>query len=112
MRGSDGEYSFKDLQGAHHLNGFINETLRLHPPVPSGTLRVTPPEGIMVGETFIPGNITVVSPSYTVGRLDSAFERAAEFVPERWYANPDMVKKQGAFAPFSLGRLNVRIHFR
>lgn len=60
----------------------------------------------MVGETFIPGNVTVVSPSYTVGRLESVYERAREFLPERWYSTPEMVKQKSAFAPFSLGKLN------
>jgi cytochrome P450 family 628 len=33
-------------------------------------LRLTPPEGINIGSTFIPGNTTVVAPSYTLGRRE------------------------------------------
>lgn len=107
LQGSDGDFSVKDLQNADHLNAVINETLRLHPPVPSGVLRVTPAEGITISGTYIPGNVTVVSPTYTVGRLESAFERASEFIPERWYPKPGMVKKKNSFAPFSLGMSGI-----
>ena len=103
LRGADGEFSVKDLQSADHLNGIINETLRLHPPVPSGTLRLTPPEGTTIGGRFIPGNTTVVSPTWTVGRLESCYERPLEFIPERWYSKPEMIKNKVAFAPFSRG---------
>jgi Cytochrome P450 len=64
--GSDSE--FRDLQEAAYLNGVINEALRLHPPVPGGVLRVTPPEGITIGKTFIPGNVTISTPAYSLGR--------------------------------------------
>jgi cytochrome P450 len=71
LREADGNFSFTSLQGADHLNGVINEVLRLHPAVPSGVLRLTPPEGINIGSTFIPGNTTIVAPSYTIGRRES-----------------------------------------
>lgn len=70
LREEDGSFLFKALQDADHLNGVINEALRLHPVVPSGLLRMTPPEGIMIGKTFIPGNTTVVAPSYTICRRE------------------------------------------
>lgn len=124
LREGDGEISFKSLQGADHLNGTINEALRLHPALPSSVLRLTPPEGIKIGETLIPGNTTVVVPSYTVGRrkhladedailvnrfadfssVESCYEKAHAFIPERWYANDEMIKNRNAFAPFSLGK--------
>ena len=31
------------------------------------------------------------------------YETALEFVPERWYSKPDMIKHKNAFAPFILG---------
>ena len=51
-----GDWSDKDINQAQHLNGCINEALRLHPPVPSGVQRLTPPEGMEVGGKHIPGN--------------------------------------------------------
>jgi cytochrome P450 family 628 len=62
------ESEFRDLQEATYLNGVINEALRIHPPVPGGVLRVTPPEGITIGTTFIPGNVTISTPAYSLGR--------------------------------------------
>lgn len=50
------------------LNATINETLRLHPPVPSGVQRMTPPQGANIGATFIPGNSIVQIPTYTIFR--------------------------------------------
>jgi tryprostatin B 6-hydroxylase len=58
----------KDIVNAQHLNGAIDEALRLHPPVPSGLARKTPPEGMQVGNTFIPGNVDFVTPLYPMAR--------------------------------------------
>lgn len=63
-------FSVKDLQNANFLNGAINETLRMHPAVPSGVLRTTPAEGISINGTFVPGGVTVVAPSWSIGRRE------------------------------------------
>lgn len=94
----------RGLQALLHLNGIINEVLRLHPPVPSGGYRETPPMGVTVAGTYIPGGVTIVAPRYTIGRLGSCFDRADEFVPERWYESSGMVHDTKAFSPFSQGR--------
>ena len=94
----------KTLRDLPHLDGLINETLRIHPPVPSGGYRETPPQGITVAGRYIPGHTTIVAPRYTIGRHESCFEKANQFIPERWYSNPSMVKNKRAFAPFSQGR--------
>ena len=64
------------LKKLPYLNAVIEETLRLHPAVPTGGHRDTPPEGMMIGGTFIPGNTTVVAPRYTLGRC--------ELIPSTW----------------------------
>ena len=66
LPGSESEV--RDIQDAKYLNGIINETLRLHPAVPSGLLRLTPPEGININGVFIPGGVTVSSPLHSLGR--------------------------------------------
>ena len=95
------------------LEGIINETLRLHPPVPSGQPRVTPPEGLHVpagkdeeGDMFIPGDTVVLMPQWLIQRDERYFERAKEFVPERWIVGSKeagMIKDRNAFFPFQLG---------
>lgn len=64
----DTPFSARDVQSGAHLNGFINEALRMHPPVPSGAPRLTPPEGITVDDVFVPGGVNVTVPQYALGR--------------------------------------------
>lgn len=104
LRREDGSFDTKDLGNADHLNGMINEALRLHPPVPSGLSRQTPPEGLMIGNTEVPGDTIVSVQLFTVGRSEKAWERPLDFVPERWYSKPDMIRNRNAYAPFSIGR--------
>ncbi|KAI4255372.1 MAG: hypothetical protein LQ352_002604 [Teloschistes flavicans] len=60
-----------NLHSLTFLNGIINETLRLYPP--TGMLqRITPPEGLDIGGTQIPGNTTVFCPFYALGRSGSS----------------------------------------
>lgn len=56
------------LSKLKYLQAVVDESMRLHPAVPSGVQRITPPEGMMIGETFIPGNTIVQIPTYTVAR--------------------------------------------
>ena len=35
--------------------------------------------------------------------VESAFPRAQEFLPERWYSQPELIQDRRAFAPFSQG---------
>ena len=57
-----------DIKNASQLNGIINETLRLHPPVPSGVERTVPAEGAHVGDVFLPGGVEFRMPPYVIGR--------------------------------------------
>ena len=59
------------LQGSEHLDAVIYESLRVNPPAPAGHERLTPPEGLWVGETYIPGNISVFIPHYALFRGES-----------------------------------------
>ncbi|KIX92393.1 uncharacterized protein Z520_11868 [Fonsecaea multimorphosa CBS 102226] len=99
-----GEVDSVALSKSKHLDAVINEALRLHPPVPSGVQRLTPPEGMIIGETFVPGNTIVYVPFYTLFRDERNFRRPEEFIPERWTTNPELTVDASVFVPFSYGK--------
>jgi cytochrome P450 len=66
------ELSYDKLTNSKLLDAVINETLRLQPAVPSGVQRITPAEGIKIGEMYIPGNTIVCIPMHTLYRGEIA----------------------------------------
>lgn len=58
--------------------------MRLIPAALTMGSRLTPPEGMHVDDTFIPGNIKVVAPRYTIFRRESP-EIAPYFHMIRYY---------------------------
>ncbi|KAG9258283.1 putative P450 monooxygenase [Emericellopsis atlantica] len=91
------------VAGAELLHACVNETLRMHYPAPSGFFRKTPPGGIAIGEVHVPGDTVVQLPPYVMGLDDDIYERSRDFVPERWFSRPEMVKHPDAFMPFLAG---------
>ncbi|KXX75266.1 Tryprostatin B 6-hydroxylase [Madurella mycetomatis] len=103
---SDGEIFHDQISTIELLDGVIWEALRLYPPNPSHPTRVTPAEGAMIAGRFVAGGTQVMAPQYVIGRDESIFPRATEFIPERWYSAPHLVKDKKATAPFSIGPYN------
>ena len=89
-------FSCQALQDLHHLNGVVMETLRLHPAVPSFLHRLTPPEGITIGGRYIPGDTQIYAPPWSVQRSPKAYDLPQDFIPERWYSRPELIKFQPA----------------
>ncbi|KAL2821321.1 cytochrome P450 [Aspergillus cavernicola] len=98
-----GAIDHQKIQSAPLLNGCIYETLRLHPAVPSGLPRKTPPEGVYVGERYIPGNTVMLVNFSAMGRDESNFVAADKFIPERFSTRPELIRHKDAFVPFSTG---------
>ncbi|KAF5319606.1 hypothetical protein D9619_008353 [Psilocybe cf. subviscida] len=108
------------------LNGIINESLRLLPPVPHGLQRAPDANkgGKMVGDIFVPEHTAITVSPYTMHRDPRYFSPLPEkFVPERWIKNApessnsqsigdseydgvDFVTNPSAFIPYSLGPMN------
>jgi cytochrome P450 family 628 len=101
--GVEEEFSVHELQNCKYLNSVVDETLRLHPPVPDGVYRLTPPDGLQVGEAFIPGNVTIINPIYTIQRSAVSYVKPEEFIPERWTSQPELILNRKAFTPFGIG---------
>lgn len=73
-------YSHRALESCDYLNGFINETLRLRPVVPTNGYRQVPAGGISVAGTFIPEGTTIVTPRWSFGRCKSPRYFSSPFV--------------------------------
>ncbi|KAI1109696.1 cytochrome P450 [Nemania sp. NC0429] len=99
-------YDRLQLQSCSHLDAIIQETLRLHPMVPTGGYRLTPRTGLFLNDVFIPANTTIVAPRYSLSRLDSCYARPEQFIPERWTTRQDLVLDKRGFAPFSMGKFS------
>lgn len=51
-----------------YLQACIDESLRLFPVVPTRLQRMTPPQGLQIGSHWVPGDTTVIAPSWILYR--------------------------------------------
>lgn len=58
----DGTFRHADLRELAYLDGFLTEVLRMEPAVYSNSSRMSPPEGLTVGDRYIPGNVELFLP--------------------------------------------------
>ncbi|KAF8517242.1 cytochrome P450 [Trichophaea hybrida] len=102
--GGDGDFDYSKASSIPFLDGIIHETLRLQPSVPAGLTRITQAEGLTIDDVYIPGDVVVNVPGHTIQRDERYYEKALEFIPERWTEEKaEMIKDKRAYAPFSLG---------
>jgi hypothetical protein len=66
------------------LNAALYETLRLYPPGAAGQPRVVPRGGATLAGYVLPEGVVAHAAAYSVHRREDIFERAEEWMPERW----------------------------
>lgn len=96
-----------ELAKLEYLQACIDESLRFINPNPSGLQRQTPPEGLWVGDRWIPGEVNVRTANNLIMRDPRAFVLPDEFIPERWTTRRDeLVIDASVHMPFSAGRFS------
>ncbi|KAK7691792.1 hypothetical protein QCA50_005195 [Cerrena zonata] len=92
------------------LSACINETLRLHPPLPTNGPRHVPEDagGKSIAGKYIPSGTQVYLPPFSLHRDPRYFSPSPDtFIPDRWLtSNPEESPAQSAFIPFSYGPAN------
>jgi cytochrome P450 len=97
-------WDYAKVKKISYIDDVINETLRLKPPLLQGALRETPPQGIHIGDVYIPGNVNVSVPYITIQRDARWWNLPNEFEPERWTERREELKTDdGPWLPFQLG---------
>lgn len=115
----DGTYNSAKPQDL--LDGIINEALRLFPPATFTSQRVTPAEGLTIGNVHIPPDTVISVGTYQIHHgmlffpvsrnliltsccIDKRnFVKPNDFIPERWSSKPELILNKNAFMPFSMG---------
>jgi hypothetical protein len=72
------------LDALTFLNATLYETLRLYPPGAAGQPRVAPRGGAELHGFTLPEGVVAHAAPYSVHRNEEVFERAEEWLPERW----------------------------
>jgi len=86
---------FQDIDSLPYLDAYLKETLRLFGAGPGIHPRIVPPgKGFEVQGMWIPEGTEIGSQFWSMHRDPSVWERAEEFIPERW-----LPAGMGGFSP-------------
>ncbi|KAF2001344.1 isotrichodermin C-15 hydroxylase [Amniculicola lignicola CBS 123094] len=81
---SASELTLKALKDLPYLNAVLKEALRMCNPIPTGHMRVTPPNGGIVSGHFVPGNTLLTVQPLTLYTSSKYFHESKSWHPERW----------------------------
>ncbi|KAK9783859.1 putative Cytochrome p450 [Seiridium cardinale] len=87
-----------------YLGAVIEESLRLYPPSPHASTRITPPGGQAILGEWVPENTILGLWQWAIYHNDSLFHEPYEFRPERWLNDPAFQSDcKNVFKPFHTG---------
>ncbi|KAL9039352.1 MAG: hypothetical protein Q9214_004912 [Letrouitia sp. 1 TL-2023] len=102
-------YAGQRLNSCQYLRAFIDETLRMNPPVSSELSRETLSGGITIDGQHIPKGINVGVSSWSLHHNEDIWPDPFQFIPERWIdgtSSMEIAKSREldyTFSPFSNG---------
>ncbi|KAL1596515.1 hypothetical protein SLS60_009162 [Paraconiothyrium brasiliense] len=105
MPGGVSDWSYAKVKEVSYLDDFINETLRLKPPIMLGVQRETSEKGLRIdNDIYVPPRTTVMVPMQAIQKDPRYWPQAEEFIPERWTERrKDMGTDNAPFFPFCMG---------
>ena len=68
-----------------------------------GAHAATPPSGVYIDSTFIPGNMQISVPPIALMTDPRYFSNPDEYIPERWLDWHEGIRDRRAFFPFGYG---------
>jgi len=100
--GDNKAITLEHIEKLTYLQCFIKETLRLKSPVP--LINRIPTEDIQAGSYTFPKGVRIAILIDAINRDKNYWERAEEFIPERWLKiDETKVKSEMHYIPFSMG---------
>ncbi|PVH87312.1 cytochrome P450 [Cadophora sp. DSE1049] len=104
---TDSEINMISVNSLEYLLAVLNEALRIFPPVPGNLNRITPKEGCMIADHFLPGKTYIAVNQWAASHSSANFKRPYDFIPERWMGAPEFKEdKRRVVNPFSVGPRN------
>ena len=98
-------WTYERAKTISYIDDVIQEALRLKPPVLTIPPRETPPAGIQIGDTYIPGHVNVFVSSILIHTDPRWWEEADSFIPERWgERRAEMKTDEAPYFPFNIGK--------
>ncbi|KAH7042606.1 cytochrome P450 [Macrophomina phaseolina] len=98
------DLTLEGLRWLKYMSACFEEALRCYPPVPIALARVSPEDGMAIEGEWVPGGTKIECPYWAAYNSESNFERASEFIPERWLPESSFPgDKKEVFNPFLLG---------
>ncbi|CAK1540092.1 unnamed protein product [Leptosia nina] len=101
---SDGYASVEDLASMNYLERCIKETMRLYPPVPFISRKLT--ETVKLSNYQVPKGTMCHIHIYDMHRQESLFKDALKFDPDRFLPENSVGRHPYAYIPFSAGPRN------
>ena len=94
--------NYDNTKSMPYLKAVLDETLRLWPPVPLDRKTAVQDDVLPSGVKVKKGTILVWN-LYAMGRMEEYWNRATEFLPERWLSEETKTKTEALFIPFMYG---------